>query len=95
MKIIEVRVPHITSPKVHVHQTKKAFHEALISELELTDYPTRGKSIKKLMTRVDDFHAYYFLTLKQARKMISQESLPFHNHKRHETFCALRRALEE
>jgi hypothetical protein len=95
MKIIEVRVPHITSPKVYVHQTKKAFHESLLSELELTDYPTQGKNTKELMALVDDFHAYYVLTLKQARKMISQESLPFHTHQRIATFCAIRKAIDE
>jgi hypothetical protein len=95
MKIIEVRVPHISSPDVYVYKTKKAFKESLILELESSDYPTRGKSIKELMRLVDDFHVYYVLTLKEVRKMISQESLPFHTHKRHETFCAIRRALEE
>jgi len=93
MKIIEVRVPHISSPKVYIHESKKAFKESLLFELENSDYSTRGKSIKELMNYVNDFHAYYILTLKQAKKIVNGFPI-FHDHQKYKTFCAINDAIE-
>ena len=95
MKIIEVRVPHITAPKVYIHESKKAFKESLLSELEYSDYPTRGKSIKELMNYVNDFHAYYILTLKQAKKIVNDNFPMFHDHQKYKTWCAINDAIED
>ena len=95
MKVIEVRVPHITSPKVYIHESKKAFKESLLSELEYSDYSTQGKSVKELMDLVNDFHAYYTLTLTQAKHIVNDGFPIFHDHQRYKTFCEIRKSIEE